>query len=175
MESDEEREKAAKKAKRGKRTEHVSGDEGVEGEPKPKKRRGKLKKSADSGAENEDEALFSGEDEEQKPKKVGTFRCLLVCVRLDTECVNINSARRSELSGTMTKKSLRQLRLVRSNSQSLPPCDSVLQLTISLAVKAKRLSRIQTKRCHELCCCASAVYISGFVCALCIHLILVHL
>ncbi|TBU31622.1 RNA polymerase II-associated protein [Dichomitus squalens] len=69
MESDEEKEKAAKKAKRGKRTEHVSGDEGVEGEPKPKKRKGKLKKSADSGAENEDEALFSGEDEDQKPKK----------------------------------------------------------------------------------------------------------
>ena len=95
MESDEEREKAAKKAKRGKRIEHVSGDEGVEGEPKPKKRRGKLKKSADSGAENEDEALFSGEDEEQKPKKVGTFRCLLAYSRLDAQCANINNAQRS--------------------------------------------------------------------------------
>lgn len=70
LESDEEREKAAKKAKRGKRSEHVSGDEGVEGEPKQKKRRGKLKKSSDSGAENDGEALFSGDDEEQKPRKV---------------------------------------------------------------------------------------------------------
>ena len=70
MESDEEREKAAKKAKRGKRTENVSGDEGAGGEPKAKKRRGKLKRSTESGGEGEDEALFSGEEEEQKPKKV---------------------------------------------------------------------------------------------------------
>ncbi len=70
IESDEEREKAAKKAKRGKRSENVSGDEGAGGEPKAKKRRGKLKKSAESGGENEDDALFSGDEEEQKPKKV---------------------------------------------------------------------------------------------------------
>ncbi|KAI0759855.1 RNA polymerase II-associated protein [Trametes elegans] len=72
MESDEEREKQAKKTRRGKRSENVSGDEGAGGEPK-KKRRGKLKKSAEEGgegADGEDAALFSGEDEEQKPRKV---------------------------------------------------------------------------------------------------------
>ncbi|KAI0645859.1 RNA polymerase II-associated protein [Trametes meyenii] len=72
MESDEEREKQAKKVKRGKRAENVSGDEGLAGEPKQKKRRGKLKKSAEEGGEAmdvEDTALFSGEDEEQKPRK----------------------------------------------------------------------------------------------------------
>ncbi|KAI8993957.1 RNA polymerase II-associated protein [Trametes punicea] len=72
LESDEEREKQAKKAKRGKRSENVSGDEGVGGEPRQKKRRGKLRKSAEEGAEGaevEDAALFSGDDEEQKPRK----------------------------------------------------------------------------------------------------------
>ncbi|KAL1945926.1 hypothetical protein VTO73DRAFT_1928 [Trametes versicolor] len=72
MESDEEREKQTKKAKRGKRSENVSGDEGAAGEPKQKKRRGKLKKAAEEGGElpeAEDAALFSGDDEEQKPRK----------------------------------------------------------------------------------------------------------
>ncbi|KAH9858911.1 RNA polymerase II-associated protein [Lenzites betulinus] len=72
LESDEEREKQAKKAKRGKRSENISGDEGAGGEPKQKKRRGKLKKTAEEGgefAEGEDAALFSGDDEEQKPRK----------------------------------------------------------------------------------------------------------
>ncbi|KAL7281504.1 hypothetical protein ACG7TL_004819 [Trametes sanguinea] len=74
MESDEEREKQAKKAKRTKRperSENVSGDEGVIGEPRPKKRRGKLRKSAEEGGEGEgeDAALFSGEEEEAKPRK----------------------------------------------------------------------------------------------------------
>lgn len=74
IESDEEREKTAKKAKRVKR-ENVSGDEaagsgpgGAGGEPKAKKRRGKLKKSGESGGE--EEALFSGDEEEQRPRKV---------------------------------------------------------------------------------------------------------
>ncbi|KAH9929574.1 RNA polymerase II-associated protein [Epithele typhae] len=68
MESEEEREKVKKK--RPKREPNLSGDEGANGggEPKPKKRRGgKLKRNTESGAEDEDEALFS--DSEQKPKK----------------------------------------------------------------------------------------------------------
>lgn len=79
QESDEEREKQAKKAKRSKRLENVSGDEGVVGEPKQKKRRGKLKKSAEEGgegADGEDAALFSGDDEDQKPRKVSSGRGL---------------------------------------------------------------------------------------------------
>ncbi|CDO69163.1 hypothetical protein BN946_scf185042.g65 [Trametes cinnabarina] len=74
LESDEEREKQAKKIRRTKRperSENVSGDEGASGEPRPKKRRGKLRKSAEEGGggDGEDGALFSGEDEEQKPRK----------------------------------------------------------------------------------------------------------
>lgn len=79
MESDEEREKQTKKAKRGKRSENISGDEGAAGEPKQKKRRGKLKKSAEEGGElpeAEDAALFSGDDEEQKPRKVSGLRAI---------------------------------------------------------------------------------------------------
>lgn len=78
LESDEEREKAAKKAKRVKR-DNLSGDEGANagGEPKGKKRRGKLSKknTADSG---DDEALFSGDEEEQKPRKV-RYACIARC------------------------------------------------------------------------------------------------
>lgn len=108
MESDEEREKQTKKAKRGKRSENVSGDEGAGGEPKQKKRRGKLKKSAEEGgepAEGEDAALFSGDDEEQKPRKVSGQRRVssLSGANFWGRC----SVRRSELSGTMMTRKKR--------------------------------------------------------------------
>ncbi|OBZ70980.1 Tetratricopeptide repeat protein 1 [Grifola frondosa] len=72
-ESDEERERKAKKASsRRARVEGGSGDEA--GEPKTRKKRGggKLKKVADTG--DGDEALFSGEDEADKPAKKRTTK-----------------------------------------------------------------------------------------------------
>jgi len=63
MESDEERERKAKKVKKPK-ADVVSGDEA---EPK-KKRRGKIKKVA-SEQEDEDQAMFSEEEEVEKPAK----------------------------------------------------------------------------------------------------------
>ncbi|CCL99651.1 uncharacterized protein FIBRA_01671 [Fibroporia radiculosa] len=66
MESDEERErKAIKKANRKVKAEVGSGDEAL-GEPK-KKRRGKLKRT--SGVADGEEALFSGDEEPDKPAK----------------------------------------------------------------------------------------------------------
>lgn len=73
IESDEERERKPKKAKKPK-TENVSGDEG---EPK-KKRRGKLKKAV-SDQEEEDQPMFSEEDEVEKPaKKVRSLLLLMI-------------------------------------------------------------------------------------------------
>ena len=63
MESDEERERKAKKVKKPK-ADVVSGDEA---EPK-KKRRGKIKKVA-SEQGDEDQAMFSEEEEVEKPAK----------------------------------------------------------------------------------------------------------
>ena len=90
MESDEEREKAAKKAKRGKRSENVSGDEGAGGEKK--KRRGKLKKSESDG-EDQNEALFSGDEEEQKPRKVS-----LASASVKSQVLTMNIAADKEAS-----------------------------------------------------------------------------
>ena len=68
MESDEERErKAAKKASRRVKTEGGSGDEGLAAEPRKKRRTGKLKRPA--GEEGEDGALFSGDEDGEKPAK----------------------------------------------------------------------------------------------------------
>lgn len=68
LESDEERErKAAKKANRRVKTEGVSGDEGLAAEPRKKRRAGKLKRPA--GEEGEDGALFSGDEDGEKPAK----------------------------------------------------------------------------------------------------------
>jgi hypothetical protein len=73
IESDEERERKPKKVKKPK-AENVSGDEG---EPK-KKRRGKLKKAV-SDQEEEDQPMFSEEDEVEKPaKKVRSWLLLLI-------------------------------------------------------------------------------------------------
>ncbi|KAI0948961.1 hypothetical protein AcW1_008691 [Taiwanofungus camphoratus] len=66
IESDEERERKAKKASRRVKTEGGSGDEA--GEPK-KKRRGKLKKT-NGAVDGEDvAALFSGDEEGEKPAR----------------------------------------------------------------------------------------------------------
>lgn len=68
MESDEERErKAAKKASRRVKTEGGSGDEGLAAEPRKKRRTGKLKRPA--GEEGEDGALFSGDEDGERPAK----------------------------------------------------------------------------------------------------------
>jgi RNA polymerase-associated protein CTR9 len=73
LESDEERERKSKKAIRKVKTEGGSGDEVAE--PK-KKRRGKLQ----SKKEEEDQALFSDEDEGEKPaKKVPSY---FICLSL---------------------------------------------------------------------------------------------
>ena len=63
MDSDEE--KKPKKPRRPK----IEGGSGDEGEPK-KKRRGKLKKNGTELADGEDQAMFSEEEEAEKPKKV---------------------------------------------------------------------------------------------------------
>lgn len=65
MESDEERERKPKKPRKPK----VEGGSGDEGEPK-KKRRGKLRKNGADVAEGEDQAMFSEDEEVEKPKKV---------------------------------------------------------------------------------------------------------
>jgi RNA polymerase-associated protein CTR9 len=75
MESDEERERKPKKTKKVK----AEGGSGDEAEPK-KKRRGKLKKSGEPGAA-EDDALFSDEEDgDNKPAKKVCFahRCFVV-------------------------------------------------------------------------------------------------
>jgi RNA polymerase-associated protein CTR9 len=61
LESEEERERKSKKSIRRVKTEGGSGDEGIE--PK-KKKRGKVKKE-----EGEDQALFSDEEDGEKPAK----------------------------------------------------------------------------------------------------------
>lgn len=66
MESDEERERKAKKASRRVKTEGGSGDEA--GEPK-KKRRGKLKKTNGAVDGEDAAALFSGDEEGEKPAR----------------------------------------------------------------------------------------------------------
>ena len=65
MESDEERERKPKKPRKPK----VEGGSGDEGEPK-KKRRGKLRKNDADVAEGDDQAMFSEDEEVEKPKKV---------------------------------------------------------------------------------------------------------
>lgn len=69
MESDDEKERKPKKPRKVK-TEGVSGDEGEQQPPK-KKRRGKLKKNAESG-DDKDGALFTDEEgiDEKPAKKV---------------------------------------------------------------------------------------------------------
>lgn len=63
MDSDEEKEKRPKKARKP-RSEVPSGDEG---EPR-KKRRGKLKRSSDDQGD-EDGAVFTDEDDAERPTK----------------------------------------------------------------------------------------------------------
>jgi RNA polymerase-associated protein CTR9 len=66
MESDEEREKKAKRAVRRVKTE--GGASGDEGEQK-KKKRTKTRKSTMAEDGEEEEALFSGEEEDSKPPR----------------------------------------------------------------------------------------------------------
>ncbi len=68
-ESDEEKEKEKKKKPRGRARTEATGS-ADEGEPRKKRRGGKLKKEVDAG--EEEAALFSGEEEDSKPaaKKV---------------------------------------------------------------------------------------------------------
>ncbi|KAF8629244.1 hypothetical protein AX17_005823 [Amanita inopinata Kibby_2008] len=66
MESDEERERKPKKSRKPK----AEGGSGDEGEPK-RKRRGKLRKTGPDNIEGEDQAMFSEDEEVEKPKKRG--------------------------------------------------------------------------------------------------------
>lgn len=75
MESDEEKERRPKKARKQKAD--GSGDEGAAAEPK-KKRRGKLKRGGDQEDGGEDPAVFSDEEEAERPKKVCRFLLELV-------------------------------------------------------------------------------------------------
>jgi RNA polymerase-associated protein CTR9 len=77
MDSDDEQEKRPKRAKKAK-ADVTSGDEG---EPK-KKKRGKIKKSGNEQGE-EDQAMFSEEDDAEKPtKKVGEPEVAVSCLVL---------------------------------------------------------------------------------------------
>ncbi|KAF8198079.1 RNA polymerase II-associated protein [Pholiota molesta] len=82
IESDEERERKPKKVKKPK-AENVSGDEG---EPK-KKRRGKLKKAV-SDQEEEDQPMFSEEDEVEKPAKKRATKKRMVRDEDEEDAVN---------------------------------------------------------------------------------------
>lgn len=73
VESDEERERKSKKTRKPK-TEGGSGDEV---EPK-KKRKGKLKKPTDQEDMVEDQAIFSEDEEPEKPRKVCSLALLSI-------------------------------------------------------------------------------------------------
>lgn len=95
MESDEERERKPKKPRKPK----AEGGSGDEGEPK-KKRRGKLRKNGADVAEPEDQAMFSEEEEVEKPKKVsrGTIR------EAHEYLTDSSAVPKSVWSGTKTRK-----------------------------------------------------------------------
>lgn len=70
MESDEERERKSKRSGKKVKVEVESGDEGIATPSESKKRRkGKLKRSGDQGAEDNNEQLFSDDEMESKPAK----------------------------------------------------------------------------------------------------------
>lgn len=93
--SDEEKEKRPRKGPKKQRVENVSvavsGDEGAGTSEPKKKRKGKLRKEgpvASGGEVTEEEALFSGEEMEDRPKKVShpyyhrvSRRILIFCVQ----------------------------------------------------------------------------------------------
>ena len=113
MESDEERErKAAKKASRRVKTEVGSGDEGLAAEPRKKRRTGKLKRPA--GEEGEDGALFSGDEDGEKPaKKVGDESFRKRDDRLTDDVLSVR--RRSALCATT--RMTRSLRVHRGRNK----------------------------------------------------------
>lgn len=116
LESDEERErKAAKKANRRVKTEGGSGDEGLAAEPRKKRRTGKLKRPV--GEEGEDGALFSGDEDGEKPaKKV----CLEGVEKCDDQLmVFLSGRRRSALCATM--KMMTSLRAHRGRNRCAYP------------------------------------------------------
>lgn len=122
--SDEEKEKRPRKGPKKQRVENasaaVSGDEGAGTSEPKKKRKGKLRKEgpvASGGEVTEEEALFSGEEMEDRPKKVGHPYYHRLSRRI---LIFVSSARKRNVSfGTrMTRKVLRLLSLERSNCKS---------------------------------------------------------
>lgn len=103
MESDEERERKSKKTRKPK-----ADGSGDEAEPK-KKRRGKLKKAASDQGDAEDQAVFSDDEDMEKPAK----KVCLPDVPTDSVLTLCSASRRSGLSETTTMR--KPPDLVRSN------------------------------------------------------------